>query len=356
MLVGDEGANWLMGGKGRDFVSGGAGDDTLDAGSDESGGWQELRGGTGNDTYRIGRTHGQVWIGPGAEGAGTGVADRVVFTDLALPEVEFMYYDPAEWGALDSAEGLVLAARWTKDGASGEVRIAEMGRNIEWFEFADGTRLSRADADSLAALMMEHLGGRHERALVGMAGHEFITTGSEDDFRYAGRGVERRYGGSGPDLLAAGPGDDWLYGGGGDDALHGGEGNDTYEFSGRAFGRDRVIDMGGEDVVAFADGVSWDELWFSRSGNDLLIELLGTESEVTVEGWWSGPLASDPDASRHVETIVAGDHSLAAGAVQQLVQAMAGMGGPASGQTSLTAVQREQMASPLAAWHELTGS
>ena len=40
----------------------------------------------------------------------------------------------------------------------------------------------------------------------------------------------------------------------------------------------------------------------------------------------------------------------------QLVQAMAGMAGPASGQTTLSAAQREQMAAPLAGWQELTGS
>ena len=83
---------------------------------------------------------------------------------------------------------------------------------------------------------------------------------------------------------------------------------------------------------------------------------MGTESEVTVEGWWNGALGTDVDASRQVETILAGDYSLTASAVQQLVQAMAAIDAPASGQTSLSATQREQMSTALAGWQELGGS
>ena len=34
---------------------------------------------------------------------------------------------------------------WSKDGASGEVRLANMGKQIEAFEFADGTVLDHDD-------------------------------------------------------------------------------------------------------------------------------------------------------------------------------------------------------------------
>ena len=119
------------------------------------------------------------------------------------------------------------------------------------------------------------------------------------------------------------------------------------------FGRDRVSDSGGDDSIEFTSDVAWDQLWFTRTGDDLLIELMGTESEVTVEGWWSGAQAN---TAARVETIRAGGHALTESAVQQLVQAMAGMAGPSSGQTELSVAQREQMATPLAAWQELTGS
>ena len=246
-----------------------------------------------------------------------------MFTDLSLAEVSRS--DRALAGSEDGelvwtqdgelvwTDRHTLVVEWTKDGESGRLEVADGGRHIERFEFADGSVLGRFEA----------------QRLVGTAQAERIATGS---------------------------GDDRVDGGAGNDTLSGGAGDDTYEFSGRGFGSDRVSDAGGSDTVAFTSDVAWDQLWFSRTGSDLLIELMGTESEVTVEGWWSGTLDSEVDASRQVETIQAGECSLAASAVQQLVQAMAGMDTPASGQATLSAAQREQMATPLAAWQELTGS
>ena len=554
VLRGGTGDDWLLGGAGRDVLHGGAGDDMLAAGSNASGGWQELYGEAGGDTYRIGHADGRVRIGSAAEGAGTGRSDRVVFTDLALSEVEFTHHD--------SGEGVALVIRWTKDGVSGEVHIAEMGRHIERFEFADGSVLAEVDANWRARYDPAMFPGDTQDRLMGTAHDDTITGGSGadrleggagddvldggsgadelygdvgsdtllggegDDVLVGGRGADELHGGAGDDALRGGAGDDllvggtgvdaWLRGeagddtldaggsdgsawqlldggagddtyrvgkgdglvrlvswaesadtgtadrvvftdlalaevsfaietqrmptwtedgtlvlsqdgtpvwterhtlvvewtqdgesgrleiadggrhierfefadgsvlsrieaqrlvgtaqaeriatgsgderidgGAGDDTLSGGAGDDTYEFSGRAFGRDRVSDAGGDDTVEFTSGVAWDQLWFSRTGDDLLIELMGTESEVTVEGWWSGALDSEVDASRQVETIGAGGYTLAASAAQQLVQAMAAMEAPASGQTSLSAAQREQMATPLAAWQELTGT
>ena len=335
-LYGGAGDDELRGGAGDDVLVGGAGvdpllqgdegDDTLDAGASDGSGRQRLDGGAGNDTYRVGKGDGVVVVVSWAEGADTGTADRVVFTDLALADVSFVMEtwrfprltedgEPM-WtsdGELIWEDEHTLVVEWTKDGESGRLEVADGGEHIERFEFADGSVLSRIEA-------------------------------------------QRLVGTSGADLIASGAGDERIDGGGGDDTLSGGGGDDTYEFSGRAFGSDRVSDVGGDDRIAFTSDVGWDQLWFSRTGDDLLIELMGTDSEVTVEGWWSGPLVSDVDAARQVETIEAGEYALAASAVQQLVQAMAGMAGPASGQTTLSAVQRAQMAAPLAAWQELTGS
>ena len=313
-LSGGEGDDVVSGGEGRDKVYGGAGDDTLDAGSNDGSGWQWMGGGAGDDTYRVSSSYGRVKIDRLGESVATGGADRVVFTDLALSEVAFSFetYRGTETGEDGVRRRFVreaLVVRWTKDGESGRLWVPERGAPIERYEFADGSTVGRVEAQRL--------------------------TGTD-----------------GADVIRTGSGDEHIDGGGGDDVLYGGEGDDTYEFSGRAFGRDRVSDAGGEDTLEFS-GASWDGLWFSRTGDDLLVELMGSESEVTVEGWWSG---SAPDSTRQVESIVAGDHTLAASAVQRLVQAMAGMDAPASGQVSLTATQREQMSGALAAWQEVAGS
>ena len=117
-----------------------------------------------------------------------------------------------------------------------------------------------------------------------------------------------------------------------------------------------MSETSGRDAIEFSEGVSWDQLWFARSGDDLVISLMGTESEIAVEDWWNGSLVSDVNASGQVETILAGDHALDSDAVSRLVEAMAGMSPPPSGQMELTAAQRQQMATPLAAWQEVAGS
>ena len=550
VLRGDDGANRLDGGAGRDVLHGGAGDDELTPGSNEGSGWQELYGEAGSDTYRIGRADGQVRIGSAAEGVSRRDKDTVEFTDLSLADMEFTVHDSTAGGTVDSPEGPALVVRWTKDGQSGELRIAHMGRRIERFVFADGSTLTRIDADWMARARPELFAGRSNDRLIGTSGDDVLTSGSTDDhlrgergddwldagagddnvlggfgadtvhggtgndrlsggldadvlnggagrdtlygddgddvlsagsndtggwqslagsggndtYRYAkgdgwvrigknaesadtgnadrvvftdlslsevefsteaywvvdiaedgsykaierqgpviqwsqgeesgrlsiaesaghierfefadgstlgrietglpadapareaGRPDVRLVGTAGADVLRMGAGRDRVDGGAGDDELHGGEGDDTYEFTGRAFGHDTVTDTGGTDTVDFSDGVSWDQLWFSRSGDDLVVSLMGTQSGVTVEDWWNGPLLSNVDSGRQVETIMAGDRSLTSGAVSRLVEAMAGMSPPPSGQTSLSAPQRQQMATPLAAWQELTGS
>jgi hypothetical protein len=58
------------------------------------------------------------------------------------------------------------------------------------------------------------------------------------------------------------------------------------------------------------------QLWFQASGNDLKIELLGSQSAVTVANWFASP-------GDQLQAIHAGGMTLDNGAVGQLVQAMA---------------------------------
>ncbi len=82
-----------------------------------------------------------------------------------------------------------------------------------------------------------------------------------------------------------------LIGGPGRDTLIGGAGNDTY-----IFGRDSDVDViknydptpDRMDLLKFEDDIRLDELLFSRSGNNLIISLLGTDDQVIVESWGRG--------------------------------------------------------------------
>jgi hypothetical protein len=81
--------------------------------------------------------------------------------------------------------------------------------------------------------------------------------------------------------------------GGGVGATIDGGGNDSYQF-GSTFGA-TVIDnnaSGGltaaNGVIGFGSGISDDDLWFKQSGNNLLIDLVGTTDQITVDNWFGG--------------------------------------------------------------------
>jgi len=111
-----------------------------------------------------------------------------------------------------------------------------------------------------------------------------------------------------------------LQGGAGNDTLVGATGNDTYLFA-KGDGQDRIIDTDGTlfnaDVLKIS-GVATNQLWFKRTGNDLEIDLLGTQDKVFVQSWFKG-------SANQVEKITAADSgkSLSVSKVNSLVSAMA---------------------------------
>ena len=127
-------------------------------------------------------------------------------------------------------------------------------------------------------------------------------------------------GGTGNDTLVGGSGNDTLKAGSGNDTLNGGSGNDLYIASG-VFGADVIIDSdatANKDELHFADA-SYNKLWFSQAGNDLLISVVGTSNQITVQNWYTS-------ANSQIETIYADGSGvkLQSSAVAGLVGAMAG--------------------------------
>jgi Ca2+-binding RTX toxin-like protein len=129
----------------------------------------------------------------------------------------------------------------------------------------------------------------------------------------------------GDDTLSGLAGNDTLAGGKGNDLLIGGKGNDTYVFN-RGDGRDVIVDtdstLFNSDLLKLG-GATSQQLWLTKSGNDLSIQILGTKDKVTVQNWYAG-------SSNQVEKITASDgKSLSASKVNALVNAMASFTPPA---------------------------
>lgn len=153
------------------------------------------------------------------------------------------------------------------------------------------------------------------------------------------------YGGN--DSLSGYDGADQFYGGTGSDTLVGGVGNDSYFFA-RGEGSDVILDYdaapGNRDRLAMQGDIDYKQLWFSRSTNDLVVSVIGTNDKVRIGMWFLG-------AGYRVESIEAGGKTLSAVNVQSLVNAMATMAPPSLGQTTLSASYSQKLGPAMAsAW------
>ena len=165
--------------------------------------------------------------------------------------------------------------------------------------------------------------------IIGNSGNNQLSGGAGDDDLIGGNGNDHLNGGDGNDILLGDAGADTLTGGAGNDQLEGGAGNDTIDggtgddiyFAHGAFGADVITDT---DSTVNADelhftSASYNALWFSQSGNNLLISEVGTSNQITVQNWFTS-------ANNRIESIYADDSGmgLQSTAVANLVSVMAG--------------------------------
>src|SRR5262249_20938509 len=103
-------------------------------------------------------------------------------------------------------------------------------------------------------------------------------------------------GNAGANTLDGSSGDDTLDGAAGADLLRGGTGNDIY-LEGRGSGADTVDNNDtsvSTDKIIFSAGITDDQLWFTRVGNDLQVSIIGTTDVTTIQGWYL-------DSTHHVD-------------------------------------------------------
>jgi Ca2+-binding RTX toxin-like protein len=275
-LHGMDGNDFIRGGAGDDSLYGGLGNDTLDAGSSD-GGWQYLFGIGGDDTYRINKINGSVFISAISESAVDG-NDKIVFADLNISDLTFGTYD---YGTSDG-NGLSLQINWT----GGQLRVGQSGNHIESFEFADGTVVSSIAV--AAALDATASGTAAGDIVFGLAGNEKLNGLAGDDILY---------GGAGNDSLGGHAGNDIMVGGLGNDYANGVDGNDRYVFR-RGDGTDVIFDAynvaaTSADISRAADrGVSasgtvntWIGGYYWSDDTDSLLKLIdGGTDTLVLEG------------------------------------------------------------------------
>ncbi|MET3432095.1 Ca2+-binding RTX toxin-like protein [Herbaspirillum seropedicae] len=133
-----------------------------------------------------------------------------------------------------------------------------------------------------------------------------------------------------------------IRGGRGNDTLIGGAGSDTYVFA-RGDGQDVIADqdatVGNVDTLQLSD-LRQTDLWFSQSGNDLRIDVLGGSDRITIKDWYQG---GSSGSDNHIERIRTADgYTLYDSDVDKLVQAMASFAPPTALQSEWTPGQAGQ--------------
>ncbi|MCA3510992.1 MAG: hypothetical protein IOC72_10060, partial [Rhodobacter sp.] len=265
ILTGDAGADTLTGGAGHDVLIGGTGADVM-------------AGGAGNDVIVVDAEDG---LFSGAVSGGTGI-DTLV---------------------LDMSQGVTIAAL----SALG-IEAASAGSGADSLtgdkDDVNYVLAGNAGADTLTGAGGKDilLGGSGADVLTGRAGDDALFGGSEDDRLFGGLGDDQLTGEAGNDLLDGAEGDDVLDGGSGSDSLQGGAGADvlhatsgTQLLEGGA-GDDAYIvgfqglaavirDAEGVNTLTFAADVDPASLALTREGDDLVIRLRGSATNVLrIEG------------------------------------------------------------------------
>jgi Ca2+-binding RTX toxin-like protein len=106
-------------------------------------------------------------------------------------------------------------------------------------------------------------------------------------------------------------GNDRIRGGGGNDLLAGGSGSDTYEFSGD-WGTDTVYEEDKSDTVTDVDRVvfgaeiGYQNLWFSRQADALVVSRIGSSNHVVMDDWYK----DSSSTKSKVERFQTGGHEI----------------------------------------------
>ena len=339
--------------------SGTAGNDTLAGGA----GGDRLAGGAGNDTYIV-NAAGDVVTEYASQGADLVKTTLAGYTLGANVEHLTFIGVGAFSGTGNASNNTVTggAGNDTLRGASGKDRLrGGLGNDLLDGGAGSDTMVGGAGDDtyivgSLQDVVTEKVGegrdtvrssvtrtlGSNLEDLVLAGANAVNATGNEGNNVLTGNGAAN--------ILTGGAGRDTLSGGAGNDTLIGGEGADTY-LLGRGDARDLISNAdtdGGADRLLFGADIGRNQIWFARSGENLVVSVLGGMDRATLQGWYSG-------ADNRLDRFELSDGAiLAATQVQQLVNAMSAFVAPPAALSDLTLEEQQSVESVIAAnWRPL---
>lgn len=257
-IYGGAGDDVLLGGGNPDRLFGDSGNDTLDGGT----GNDNMFGGSGADTYLFGFGDGNDGISNGDSDAIGELADVLQFKDGVETS------DVTLRRQVDDL--LVIVGTGGKDNIRVFQHFGQDGgstNRLDAIQFADGTRW---DVSEIRA-----------RTLISTDFSDAITGHASDDVMN---------GGAGRDSLVGGTGNDTLDGGRGNDLLTGGNGSDVYLF-GLGSGKDTISNQDEDalwvntNTIRFGPGINPEDLSLKQVDENLVIQVLGTDDQLTISGY-----------------------------------------------------------------------
>ncbi|TGX54063.1 hypothetical protein E5A73_08030 [Sphingomonas gei] len=319
-VLSGSGNDILYGSAAANRIDGGSGDDTIEG----RGGADQIIGGAGIDTVTYassaaGTAVNSAAVGGMVVGATTVATARVI--SLNGVRVDLVANNSSSTTAL---VGAVAAAGADAEGDwfNGVENLTGSGYNDQ-LRGTNGSSVVRGGGgDDLI------YGGAGNDTLYGDAGDDVIFGEAGVDTLWGGDGIDRLFGGgesdtlygeAGNDFLDAGDAGDALDGGLGNDTMAGGAGGDVYKFA-RGGGQDIIYNYDSDvpasrDAVDFfydsanlAASIQYSDLWFAKSGKDLIVKVLGATDQVTVKDWFTNTTAGDWTAADgfYVDIFIAG--------------------------------------------------
>jgi Ca2+-binding RTX toxin-like protein len=286
-------------------------------------------------------------------------------------------------GAGNDVMSAIWSGNYTYRGLAGDDRITtSSGHDTIYGGDGADTILSGSGDDVV-------YGGQGNDVIDSSNGNDVLGGGQGNDTLKTGYGNDMAEGGEGDDLIEGshsghknfdgGAGDDTLKisrnlsnfsgkeasystnifkGGQGHDRIEGWTGADTYLFN-RGDGQDVINDYdygkgsgsygdrntswGKSDKIKFGEGIEETELWFRRDGNDLRVNVLGTNDQIQIENWFVG-------TNYKIEQLeLSSGDSISAVGVEQLVNAMAAFESSQGEGISLQSTQGETIANVISA-------
>ncbi|MGF7151475.1 Ca2+-binding RTX toxin-like protein [Sphingomonas zeicaulis] len=263
IIIGGSGADTLLGGGGFDTISGGSENDVVNAGA----GNDSVAGDAGNDTI-YGEAGDDVLSGGDGDDTLSGGAGADQLNGGAG-------FDLADYSRISSSS------------------VAAEGVTVDLGNMATNT--ATAAGDSFSGIEGVR-GTRFADVLRGDSGNNHLYGIEGNDELHGNAGDDQIDGGAGNDILQGGDGNDILIGGAGNDIMTGGSGNDTYVIT-RSSGADTInnyhTNVADNDVLGFQDTIADSELWFQKSGNDLLISVIGTSTSTRIKDWYVNSTLSE---------------------------------------------------------------